>query len=672
VKPAVNTKALGPRASSARTRPDDASTPAVQPGPLTAETLAIYVIGRRGLRLADAIRRSLGGDVLVPPRWLAEAGEGTRSYGDRGLQPAVAEAFGTYRRIVLVAPLGVAVRVIAASVVDKRADPAVVVVDEAGKHAIALLSGHLGGANHLAEDVATVVGGRPVITTSAEVLGLPALDLLGQEWGWTLEDTGSLTRASAAIVGGEPIGAFQEAGEEVWWHEAPPHLVRYPTLDALLAADLSARLIISDRVLPPLPADTNVVVFRPRTLLIGVGCVRGATEPEIGELIERGLDRAGVVASCVRGLATIDVKRDEPGLSAVAERNGWSITYYTAEELAPLAASGGSATVERVVGTPAVCEPAALRAARTSELLLPKIKTRRVTVAIARVAHASGEGRLRVVGIGPGGRRDITEAARQALEASEVVVGYHAYLDLVRPWLGDKVYHGSPIGDERERCELVLELMAAGHHVALVCSGDAGIYGMAGLVLELLDEQGNADRTENVEVIPGVSAAQAAAALLGAPLMSDFATISLSDLMTPWATIEARLEGAAASDLVLALYNPASGRRRTQLERAQEILLRHRPASTPVGLVRNASRPGQTVTLLELGRLLDHPVDMLTTVVIGNSMTIRVGNRLTTRRGYLGATDSKPSPGRDRAATGISQARAMGESSPAARRAGEP
>jgi len=607
----------------------------------------------------------------VPPRWLAEAGEGARSYGNKGLQPAVAEAFVTYRRIVLVAPLGIAVRVIAPLVVDKHADPAVVVVDEAGKHAIALLSGHVGGANRLAEDVAAIVGGRPVITTSAEVLGLPALDLLGQEWGWTLEDTGSLTRASAALVGGEAVGAFQEAGEEAWWRDAPAHLVRYSTLDALLAADLSARLVVSDRALPSFPDDAHVVVFRPRSLLVGVGCVRGAAEHEIRELIERGLESGGVVGTCIRGLATIDVKRNEPGLTAVAEQKGWPITYFTAQELAPLATSSGSATVERAVGTPAVCEPAALRAAGTSELLLPKVKTRRVTVALARFADVAGNGRLRVVGIGPGGRRNATEAARQALEASDVVVGYHAYLDLVRPWLGEKVYHGSPIGDERARCELALELMAASHDVALVCSGDAGIYGMAGLVLELLDEQGNADRAENIEVVPGVSAAQAAAALLGAPLMSDFATISLSDLMTPWATIEKRLEAVAASDLVVALYNPASGRRRTQLARAQEILLRHRSASTPIGLVRNASRPGQTVTLSDLGSLLDQTVDMLTTVLIGNSMTIRVGNRLTTRRGYLAATGSTPTASWDQGTVGTKHKGPARDPSPAVPQAGE-
>jgi len=244
-------------------------------------------------------------------------------------------------------------------------------------------------------------------------------------------------------------------------------------------------------------------------------------------------------------------------------------------------------------------------------------------------------GRLTVVGLGPGALEDLTERGRQALQAAEVVVGYHSYLDQVRPWLGPKAYHGSPIGDEIERCALALTLARSGCRVALVSSGDAGIYGMAGPVLELLAAAEATLDPVAVEVIPGVSAANAAAALLGAPLMSDFAVISLSDLLTPWELIKRRLDAVGAADLVVALYNPASARRRDHLARAQQILLRYRPAETPVGLVRNASRPGQVVTVTDLEHLLDHSVDMLTVVIVGNCATIRVGDRLVTRRGYL-------------------------------------
>jgi precorrin-3B C17-methyltransferase len=221
------------------------------------------------------------------------------------------------------------------------------------------------------------------------------------------------------------------------------------------------------------------------------------------------------------------------------------------------------------------------------------------------------------------------------LEAADAVVGYHAYLDLLRPWLAGPAYHGSPIGEEVQRARLALMLARAGQRVALVSSGDAGVYGTAGIVFELLHEEGAGAEAMGVEVIPGVSAAHAAAALLGAPLMNDYAAISLSDLMTPWEVIARRLEAAAAADLVVALYNPASGRRRAQLARTQEIFLRHRAAETPVGLVRNAGRPGQSVRVVALGELLAQEVDMLTLILVGNRATIRVGDRLVTRRGYL-------------------------------------
>ena len=171
------------------------------------------------------------------------------------------------------------------------------------------------------------------------------------------------------------------------------------------------------------------------------------------------------------------------------------------------------------------------------------------------------QGTLTVVGIGPGAPEDMTLRARTALERAEAVVGYGLYLDMLRPWLRQKQYYASLIGEEAARCRLAINLMRAGKQVALVSSGDAGIYGMAGLVFELLAEEGAPADMERVTVVPGVSAAQAAAAALGAPLMSDFATISLSDLMTPWEVIEQRLQAAAGADLVVALYNPASKRR---------------------------------------------------------------------------------------------------------------
>ncbi len=243
-------------------------------------------------------------------------------------------------------------------------------------------------------------------------------------------------------------------------------------------------------------------------------------------------------------------------------------------------------------------------------------------------------GKLYVVGTGPGDLRHMTFEAQAAIRASEAVVGYKVYLDLIRPLLFGKEVVSSGMMREVERCRAALEIAASGRTVSIVSSGDAGIYGMAGLVLELLEKEGPETAPE-VVVVPGISALQAAASVLGAPLMHDFAAISLSDLLTPWTTIQKRLKAAAAADFVVALYNPRSKGRVKQLEEARAIFLNGRRRETPVGIVRNACRPGEERIVTTLGAMLEHPIDMFSTVIIGNGATFvdRAG-RIITPRGY--------------------------------------
>lgn len=223
--------------------------------------------------------------------------------------------------------------------------------------------------------------------------------------------------------------------------------------------------------------------------------------------------------------------------------------------------------------------------------------------------------------------------ARQALEEAEVVVGYRTYLKLVEEMIGEKEVISTGMTREIERCFLAARRAASGQKVALVSGGDPGIYGMAGLVLEIIEREGLFPQLE-VEVVPGITSASAAAALLGAPLMHDFAVISLSDLLTPWLLIEKRLELAAAGDFVVVLYNPASHRRTEQIRRAREILLKYKSTRTPVGIVRNAYREGQEVIITDLENLLNHSIDMLCTVIVGNSQTRLANGFLITPRGY--------------------------------------
>jgi precorrin-3B C17-methyltransferase len=244
-------------------------------------------------------------------------------------------------------------------------------------------------------------------------------------------------------------------------------------------------------------------------------------------------------------------------------------------------------------------------------------------------------GTLSIVGVGPGAEAQITAAARAALESADVIVGYSLYLDLVRAWLPDANFRPSPIGDEAARARDALLLAAEHERVALVGSGDAGVYGLAGLAYELRAAMVWTGRPPpEIEVVPGITAALAAAALLGAPLGHDFAVISLSDLLTPWEVIVRRLRAAAGADFVLALYNPTSTRRGHRFQEALAILRAVRAPETPVGVVANAYREGQRVTVTELASLEAGMVDMLTIVLVGNSQTRVLDGKMVTPRGY--------------------------------------
>lgn len=238
--------------------------------------------------------------------------------------------------------------------------------------------------------------------------------------------------------------------------------------------------------------------------------------------------------------------------------------------------------------------------------------------------------KLFVVGLGPGGGQDMTLRAKAALEQCDVIAGYTVYVDLVRGSYPDKEYLSTPMKKETERCRMAIEEVQKGKTVAMVCSGDAGVYGMAGLIYELAQSYPPFE----IEVVPGITAACSGAALLGAPLIHDFAVISLSDLLTPWERIEKRLDAAGAADFCICLYNPSSMKRGDYLQKACDILLRHRAPQNAAGYVRNIGRENEEAVTLTLAQLRDTKVDMFTTVFIGNSQTKIIDGKLVTPRGY--------------------------------------
>ena len=239
-------------------------------------------------------------------------------------------------------------------------------------------------------------------------------------------------------------------------------------------------------------------------------------------------------------------------------------------------------------------------------------------------------GKIYVVGIGPGKKENMTFRAYEAMENSDIIVGYKTYVDLVKEYDPGKEMKSSAMTKEVDRCTEVLELARQGKTVSLISSGDAGVYGMAGIMLEIADED------MEVEVIPGITATNAAAAIAGAPIMHDYATISLSDLLTDWELIKKRLELAAQGDFVVSIYNPKSRGRVTQIEEAREIMMKYKPKSTPVAIVRNAGREDERYILTTLEEMLNHEIDMLTIVLIGNSNTFVKNGKIITPRGYEG------------------------------------
>ncbi|MEK4665040.1 precorrin-3B C(17)-methyltransferase, partial [Priestia sp. FSL H7-0729] len=245
------------------------------------------------------------------------------------------------------------------------------------------------------------------------------------------------------------------------------------------------------------------------------------------------------------------------------------------------------------------------------------------------------QGKLLIIGFGPGAMEHITKRALEALQESEVIIGYNTYVDLIRPLLNGQAIVRTGMTEEVSRAQEAVRQAEMGKIVAVISSGDAGVYGMAGLVYEVLMEQGwKPDTGVAVEVIPGVSAIQSCASLLGAPVMHDACTISLSDHLTPWETIIRRVEAAASADFVIALYNPRSGRRTRQIVETQEMILRYRDPQTPVGLVKSAYRERQDVVMTTLEDMLNHDIGMLTTVIIGNSSTMMYEGLMVTPRGY--------------------------------------
>ncbi|MGW7052041.1 precorrin-3B C(17)-methyltransferase [Streptomyces sp. NPDC054887] len=609
---------------------------------------------------------------------LAAAWPGRTRVYDGPVREAVGRAFAECDQLVCFLATGAVVRLLAPLLADKASDPGVVCVDEAGRHAVALLGGHGGGANELALAVSDVLGCAPVVTTATDATDIPGLDTLG----WPVE--GATAAVTRAILDGEPVTLAADAvwplpplpgnvtrenamradatrsgdaghdGEDAVGMAEATAAAAVPVggLPGAMAATVAAGVVaeaavaeaareaheapavvrVSDRLLG---IGEREAVLRPPSLVVGVGASRGASADEVSELIGRTLAEAGLSARSVAALATVDAKADEAGIVEAAARLGVPLRTYAAEQLARIDVPNPSGAPLAAVGTPSVAEAAAL--AGGGELVVPKRKAApegRAAMATCAVVRRAPRGRLAVVGLGPGARDLLTPRARDEIRRASVLVGLDQYVDQIRDLLrpGTRVLE-SGLGAEEERARTAVAEARAGHAVALIGSGDAGVYAMASPAL--------AEASDDIDVVgvPGVTAALAAAAILGAPLGHDHVSISLSDLHTPWEVIERRVRAAAEADIVVTFYNPRSRGRDWQLPKALSILAEHREPTTPVGVVRNASRPDGTSRLTTIAALDPATVDMMTVVVVGNTAAREIAGRMVTPRGYRWQTE---------------------------------
>jgi cobalt-precorrin 5A hydrolase / precorrin-3B C17-methyltransferase len=595
--------------------------------------IAVVTLSGDSLRLGQRLHRQLESSQLYSLGTDFQKGQ---------LNSFITNLWNHHRAFIFIMSTGIVVRSIAALIRDKASDPAILAVDEQGRHVIPLLSGHQGGANRLARQIAGILDADPVITTASDLKGYPGFDDLAGANGWHIEGRRHLNGISRAVLDGSPVHVYSDLPLNL---PLPPHIRFHETISLETQHYRYPAVVITGQIIPGIPHPHNpCIVLRPRNITVGLGCRRGTPSNAIVEAIREAFGTLSLSIHSLAALATIPLKKDEPGLLEAAEILGVPIKWIETEEIkqSSHAISQASEFVKQTTGVAAVSEPAARIACREPVMLMTKKKVNGITLSIARdrsveismpQTSPAPHPWLKVVGIGPGGREHLSLKAEQVLQSSDIIIGYQTYIHQLERMMNieTKQVIPSAMTNEIHRCREAVARAGEGYRVALISGGDPGVYGMAGPLLEQL---ANEAEGIDVEIIPGITAATAAAARLGAPLIHDFSVISLSDRLTRRELIRQRLEAAAAADMVIVLYNPRSKGRPHQLKDALHIIATHRSPDTPVGIVSNAGRPGESVIQTTLKTVPVEDVTMASTVIIGNSRTQRLQKWIITPRGY--------------------------------------
>jgi len=590
----------------------------------------VICLSRSGAKTADKIAKAFGYAVHGRMGRVDQAD----AFFDNALDH-VRDLFAAKVPVIGVCAAGILIRAVAPLLNDKTTEPPMVSVADDGSTVVPLLGGHR-GANRMAKELADMLSGHAAVTTAGDVALGVALD--EPPIGWRLANPENAKGVMAGLLSG---GAAKIEGKNIWGLDADP------------AGQIT--LLTTEEMVN---GDDTMLVYHPQKYTLGVGCARNCDPQELWELVQATLAESNIAAGCIAAIGSLDLKADEPAMNLLATRLGVPFRVFSAEELENYAdrLANPSDVVFEEVGCHGVSEAAALALGHAgASLRIEKQKTKNATCALAfsgePVVELSGRsrGKLSIVGIGPGQASWRTPEASQLVAEAQELVGYGLYIDLLGPLAFGKERSDFHLGAEEDRCRYALEQAAKGKNVALICSGDAGIYAMGALVFELMDRSANdmgvSDAAHRVEVkcTPGVSALQGAAARAGAPLGHDFCAISLSDLLTHREDIIKRLKAAAVGDFVIAFYNPVSKRRRTLLAEARDILLDHRPTDTPVMLARSLGRHDESIRYVKLSDLEVDDVDMMTVVLVGSSNSklaaLGEGPRMYTPRGYARKID---------------------------------
>ncbi len=542
--------------------------------------------------------------------------------------------------IILIGSIGASIRIINPFLTNKYEDPGVIVIDNKCSKIIPLIGLHQSDTKNIAFQISNLFGGQIIDTSNSDNQSFLNLDSFGYQWGW--KRSGNINNWSKLVIKqskNEEIFCNQLYGNRQWKSSESGEKINLIHQKENEKTDSTFHVDI---------CENHSITWHPPILWVGIGCERNTTKELIANSLKIVLESGNLSKLSIAGLATVDIKKDEKGIIELAKENNLPIKFFTVEDLSKKIVPNPSSEVQKEIGTSSVAEASCLLAAGDESKLLqekrifkykdfPRCKSGAVTIAIAesKKQFSPNNGEIHIIGSGPGDISFLTNNARKALSRCTVWIGYKMYLDLIKPLKrSDQVLIESKLTQEKERCDKAIKLAEEGIKVALISSGESGFYGMAGLILELLQKIQKEYRPY-FEVHPGISSVQLAAAISGAPLMNDFCSISLSDKLTPWPLIVKRIEGALLGDFVIAFFNPQSIERNWQLKSAIDLCLKSRQGDTPVLIARQVGRENQSRKFFTLNTIPFKEIDMLSIIIVGNSQTTLVDEIFLTPRGYL-------------------------------------